>query len=199
MFFENLPAEQIYGVYGPKQEEYRESNTGVGERLSGKPQQEQKRSNHDHCREGGKNVQAGGGGNQIRINFLHQDHAVGSGSCQGAEAHQEELVFKAFETLFGNQTDVDISDDAAYYTEDHNGKNVVFDVVDLDGGNTCHNHQVEGETGDPVHLVAVDIASAHHLALFQMFDHKLDKHGRQGGPQKIKTPCNAVGKIGNGG
>ena len=192
----DFPSEQEDGVNHPQHKENGAGDDGVQQRFSCKAEQQQKRGDHHHGGEVGKNVQAGGGGAEAGVDFLGEDHAVGSRAGQGAEAHQEELMLKALEAFLGNQADVHKGDHRAHKAEDHDGQDVVLDIVDLNGGHARNDHQVEGEAGDAVHLIIVDVVPVHDVALAKLLDHKADQHGGQGRPQEVEAPGDAVGEIG---
>ena len=105
-------------------------------------------------------------------------------------------MLEALEAFLGHLADIHIGNDGTHQAEDHDGQNVVLDIVDLDGGHACHDHQVEGEAGNTVHLIVVDVFPVHQVVLAQLLHHKTDQHGGQGGPQEIKAPGDAVGKVG---
>ena len=196
MLFENSSAEQEQGVERPQRKENAAGYQRVGEGLGRKIQQKQQRRDHHHSREVRKNVQAGGGGAQTGVDLLHQDHTVGSGAGHRAEAHQKQLMVEALEAFPGGHPDIQVSNKRAHYAENDNGPNVVFNIVDLNGGHAGHDHQIEGEAGDPVHLVVVDIHPVHQISSAQALHHELDQHGGQGSPKEVEAPGNAVGEVG---
>ena len=87
MLFENLSAEEEDGIKQPQHKENAAGQNSVVQGLGRKSKQKQKRCYHHHSREVTKDVQAGGGGAQTRVDLLHQDHTVGSGAGHGAKAH----------------------------------------------------------------------------------------------------------------
>ena len=106
-------------------------------------------------------------------------------------------MLEALEALLGDHADVHIGDGRADHAEDNDGENVVLDVVDLDGGHACHDHQIEGKAGDTIHLIVVDVLAVHQVALAQHLDDGADQHTGNGGPQEVEAPCDAVGKVGD--
>ena len=195
---EEAAAEEEDRVADPQQGEDQPGHQGVAQGPSGEAQQEQQRGHHDHRREIGQDIEAGHRGHKMGVDLLHQDHAVGGGAGEGAEAHQEKFMLELPEALQRHQPDVDKGHHRSEDAQQDDGQNVRLDVVDLDGHHAGDDHQVEGEAGDPVHLVIVDVAPVHQLAPAQELHHGPDGHSRQGGPEEIEAPGDGIGEIGQG-
>lgn len=71
VLFENSSAEQEDGIAEPQDKEDDAGDNCVLQGAGCEIQQQQQRCDHDHSREIGKNVQAGGGGAQPRIDLFH--------------------------------------------------------------------------------------------------------------------------------